>query len=199
MERELVFTDEKFVEQTKAELQKALAAQQHLLNVWNGLKIGACPDLFRLIHTVTTVYSEVVAPGSKQPQLMPDELYRAAYNARKCLQAGRKELWSISEDGTTVLLNQANADALLRSRDVWIETEEQREFVRHVVAYQESGSYLYKKLQGMLNMKVPFIVPYSMTGRAMGMINDLVIEMEALKEMVQRVERNDYTGGTKCL
>jgi hypothetical protein len=89
--KELVYTDEKFIAETEAAIQKALTAQNHMLNVWNSLNIGECPNLFQLIHDPYTVYRK--ATKNKTPVagkykvgeafleitdvMLPNELYTA--------------------------------------------------------------------------------------------------------------------------
>lgn len=191
MERELVWSDEKFIEQTKQGIEQALKAQQKLLDTWNALKIGPCPDLFKLIHIPQRVYAQATIPKSDFSDIMtvpvPNELYIAAREAKRCIQVGRRELWSVI-DGKTVVLNQDRAEALINSHCVWSKTPAGKEFANHVKQYKESGKYLYEKLQTMLGMQTAFSVPYTMVGKGFAFINDLEIEATALQEMVERID-----------
>ena len=203
MEKELVLTDEKFIEQTTAEIQRAFEPQQKLLDCWNAMNVGRCTDLFRLIHDPINVYKELnpveVPPVTGSYQFatdtyvkmtdvpMPNELFILAREARKCIQAGRRELWNISEDGTTVVLNQDQADALIHSRDVLVENEAQKEFIEMAVAFKESSTYLNTKLRSMLSMQSGFNIPFVMTGTGFLFIKDDELDYVALKDMMKNL------------
>lgn len=202
--KELVYTDEKFIAETEAAIQKALTAQQYLLDCWNSLSIGECVSLFRLIHDPNGTYRDAyksvndvqtVAGKYKVSENaylnitdvpVPNQLYTLARDARKCIMVGHRDLWNI-QDGKTVTVNQEFADNMIHSHDIWIENEAQREFVQHCINYVEAGTYLFQKLQGMVSMKGAFVVPFSQTGRAFSFINSLQLEPEALREMIKRL------------
>lgn len=199
--KELVYTDEKYVAETTKAIQKALTAQQKLLDTWNALNIGECTDLFRLIHDPYNVYREAVksdAPavagkykiGEAFMEItdipIPNELYTSAREAKRCIQVGRRELWSIN-DGKTVVLNQDQVDVLIHSRDIYVENEAQKEFVRHVIQYMESGNYLNILMQNLLDMRTGFSIPYQIIGRSFGLINALALEPEAVREMLKKL------------
>jgi len=201
MERELVLTDEKFIEQTTAEIQRALEVQQKLLDCWNDLNVGRCKDLFRLMFDPVNVYKEAtnipVINGKYQINKdvalnlidvpIPNELYISAREARKCIQAGRRELWSISEDGKTVLLNKENADRLIYANDIYCENPQQREFAEMAVAFKESSKYFNTKLPSMLSMQSGFNIPFVMTGAGFLFIKDVELDYVALKDMMKKL------------
>lgn len=204
MERELIWSDDKYIEQTTQGIEKALKAQQKLLDTWNALKLGVCNDLFRLIHDPIHVYHEAVkfrteihSPVGKYKISneaymditgipVPNELYVVAREAKRCIMIGHRELWSVI-DGKTVVLHQDRADALIHSHDVWAENEEQKEFVQNVLAYQRSGQYLFSKLNTMLQMNSGYMIPFNVIGRSFGIVNELELEPVALREMMKKL------------
>ena len=197
--KELVYTDEKFIAETTEAIQKALTAQQRLLDCWNSLNIGECPNLFQLAHDPYNCYRKAVkipaTAGSYRigeafleidGVMLPNELYIIAREAKRCIMTGRRDLWSI-EDNKTVILNQDVADKLIHSQDIYVENEAQKEFVRHCIAYVEAGEYLYQKLQTMVTMKSAVNVPFTMKATGFAFINSLQLEPEAIREMIKRL------------
>lgn len=197
--KELIYTDEKYISETKTEIQKAHKTQQKLLDTWNSLNIGECPDLFQLAHDPYNTYRK----AAKIPAVngsykigehfleitdipLPNQIYIAARDSKKCIMTGHRDLWSI-ENGETVVLNQDLADIMIHSRDVWIENEKQKEFVTHCINYVTGGEYLFQKLQTMISMKGPFNIPFTMKAKGFSFINSLELEPEALREMIKQL------------
>lgn len=205
MERELAYRNLEFEEKTKLELQKALEAQQRLLDTWNALDLGLpCTNLFYLIHNPQKVYADAVkevttipishgkyqiAQGAFMQFLdvpVPNELYVRAREAKNQIQCGRPELWSI-EDNKTVKLNQELAEALIHSNDVWVENEEQKKFVDSAVRYIETGIYLHDKLINMAGMGTLFNTPFRLVEGHRGFVPKLRLELVQLRELLKQI------------
>lgn len=176
--KKLSYRNEAYEEQVRKELSAALDASQKLLDCWNELKLVPLENLFELIHNPAGVYKRAVHAVSAdavtlgryaiRPGVMldiidvpiPNELYLAARDAKKHIQCGRPQLWSIV--GDKVVMNQAEAEQLIHENDVIVETEMQDVFVEACKEYAKSGKVLHDVLtklpgQGMFQ-GIPFVI-----------------------------------------
>lgn len=205
MERELIFRNLEFEEKTRRELQEAQEAQQKLLDSWNETDIGIpCPNLFRLIHDPRGVYNEAVKSVAEIPiahgkfQISkdaflnvleiptPNDLYIAAREARRHIQCGRPELWSI-ENGKTVVLNKEKAEELIHSCDVWVENEKQKEFAEAALRYAEDGNYLVNTLRSMPGLNNVFSIPFTLVGKFSQLICAVQIEPNNFRALIEKL------------
>ena len=179
--KKLSYRNEAHEEKTRNELDRAKKALQNLLQAWNSTDLGLpCPSLWKLMFTPEKTYQEAAKSIAEVPiangkfQLSkevflnileiptPNDLYIAAREARNEIQTGRPELWTISEDGGTVLLNQELAEALIHESDCYVETELQDQMVEACKEYAKSGKVLHEILtklpgQGMFQ-GIPFVI-----------------------------------------
>lgn len=196
--KELIFTDEKFIAETTAAIEKAKTSQQILLDTWNSLNIGECPNLFQLIHDPYTVYRK--ATNNKTPitgkykvgeafleitdTMLPNELYTACRECKRAIFTGHRDLWSI-KDGKTIILNQELADTMLHSHDLFAENEKQKEFIEACTALVESNNKLIPVLQSMLTMRSGFSMPVKVTAAGYSFLQQLELDPEAIHEMIK--------------
>ncbi len=186
------YTDDKYVAETTAAINRALDAQQKLLDVWNSLNIGECSNLFRLIHDVNNSYKDAIKTDSDPYKdvlavPIPNQLYIVAREAKKCIMVGHKNLWSI-QGGETVVLNQDLADLLIHAHDIYLENDAQREFVENAIAKVKSDKYFTTTLPSMLTMQSGFDIPFDVTGAGYLWIKNIELNYVALREMIKQIK-----------
>lgn len=199
--KKLAYRDLLFEEQTKAELKKALEAQQKMLNAWYGTGIDVpCTNLFQLMHAPQKVYGDAVKSQAEIPiahgkfQIskdvflnildipVPNQLYIAAREARNQIQAGRPELWSI--EGNKVVMDQELANELIHSKDVYTENEAQERFVEATLKYIELSNYLVETIKAMPGMGMSFGMPFTLIEKH-ALINIVQLEPVQLRETLK--------------
>lgn len=199
----IAFKDSEFMAKTTLELQEAKKAQQELLNIWNGLDLPPLhTTLFELVHAPQKVYTEAINQGVEEPASygkysiapgvklnitsapVPDSILKASNVARSLSQVGRPELWSISPDGKTVLLNEAPAKELIESQNIIVENEQQKKLVEEVVLYVKLSNSVNEQLKGIQTMRMP-AVPFTLTERSFPLIAGLELQTGQLREIIQ--------------
>lgn len=148
-----VYRDMKHEETTKAELEKAKAALENVVNIWNGLDVGTVTDIVSLINNPEKCYSEALYADVEVPQqpgkyqiakdvyirslsvALPNQLYVACKNCRKLTYAINSELWSVS--GDQVLMNETGATALTDSQSIYVTTDEQKKRAEDILKFIE--------------------------------------------------------------
>jgi hypothetical protein len=205
--KELAYRNENYEKQIEQELASALDASNRLLHCWLSLDLGALnTTLFELAYRTPAVYKEAVQrvsgdvvslgryairPGVLLDLLeipIPNELYLAAKQVKLQTQCGHPELWSISPDGKTVILNQELADQLIHANDIWITSKRQREFLDHCIAFQESSNWLYDNLLPLPGMMTKFGPPFALIARSSMQINKYEIDPIQLNVLIQSIE-----------
>lgn len=202
--KKLIYSDEKYIETTKAELQQAKEAAQKMLDVWNELNIGPLKNpLFELAHVPQRVHSAAVSKDDTEPVThgrfqvrpgvsltltevpCPDALFRAAHACRMQIQIGRPELWSIEND-KTVVLNEALADELLHANDIYAENAAQAQFATLCVKYVEYSNALNEALKNIQTMRMP-AVPFSLASRSFPLIAELQFYPDQVREIIKEM------------
>lgn len=202
MEKELYFTDPAYEAKTKTDLEASREALQKLVDVWNSLDLKPCDDLFQLVTQPEKYYSKIVHETTEVPESfgryalkkdvfvslldipVPDQLYRAAREARKQPFIGLPSLWSIS-DGKTVVMDANEAETIVKAHCIYVENDEQKKFVEAVKAYQEASNYLHEVITGSTGKRVEFMVPFSITGRALPIISQVKVETDVLRQVLK--------------
>ena len=202
MEKELYFTDPAYEAKTKTELEASREALQKLIDVWNSLELVPCTDLFQLVTQPEKYYSKIVHETTEVPdsfgryQLrkdvfvslldipVPDQLYRAAREARKQPFIGIITLWNIV-DGKTVVMDVGEAEKLVKAHCIYVENNEQKKFVEAVKAYAEASNYLHDVITGSTGKRIEFMVPFSITGRALPIISQVKVEIDVLRQLLK--------------
>ena len=151
---------------TKRELQTAQTALQSCLDVWNGLELTVCNDIFALILNPETAYKKAVNELAVVPVTVgrfqvskdayiqtldvpiPDSLYRACREARKVLYTNMPELWSIENDNT-IVLNETEANQLIDSQSIYA-SGEKIQLAKDLQKFVELFNSIDSRLQGEL-------------------------------------------------
>jgi hypothetical protein len=157
-----VFRDEVHEANIKKELDSAQKALQAVLNIWNGLELIPCTDIFALILNPQKVYGEAVnqlavvpvSAGrfqvSKEAYIntleipIPDSLYRICREARKFQYSNMPELWSVS--GDQIVLNETEANRLIDSQSIYASGDKVK-LAEDILKYIELTNKLNDKLE----------------------------------------------------
>jgi hypothetical protein len=141
MKKELIYRNEKFEQETRAGLKVTFDALTKLLDIWNGLNVGPCSDLFRLASQASAVYTEAFQANIEVPEQIgvyklnktaflnivetpvPNSLYVQAKAVSKTPCFGYKDIWSIT-DGK-VIQDEEQAEAVIHSQNIYAENEAQ--------------------------------------------------------------------------
>jgi hypothetical protein len=160
-----VYSDPVHEAKTRIELEKARVSLQACLDIWNGLKLVPCNDIFALIMNPQTVYGNAVNQLAEPPvqpgrfQIaksvyistldvpIPDNLYRAAKSARQLTYSAMPELWTVSESGLNVVLDEAESGALIDSQSVYVSDPLKIELIADLTTLCE--------LMNKVNLKLP--------------------------------------------
>jgi hypothetical protein len=203
MKRTLIYTDTQFIEQIKHELEMAQDALQRMLDTWNGLDMVPVTNLWELMISPNTVYTRAVGEigeatvshGRFQIKKdvfinlvqapVPNELYLACNNSKLCSMTGHPELWSVSEDGKTVILDQAKADLLIYDSDIYVENEKQKEFAENILTFLKTTNWLHDNMPLLPGLGMRYGYPYALIERSSQFVNKLELQPSELRELLK--------------
>jgi len=195
--------DEAYEAKIRTELEDAQAALQNLLTEWNLLDIGVCDDLFRLTQQPEKYYNDKIGETVELPVTKgkfklskdvylsmlqiptPNSIYVAARTCRKHSYSGIPSLWHISADGKTVELDEKQAFQFIDSQSIYVESEQQRIFVDHVLQFKESSNYLHEVIKGLPGLSTLFSIPFTIVERNNQILSKVEISYPQLNEVLK--------------
>lgn len=197
-----IFHDQNFEDQTRKEIEETLPYIQKLLDCWNNLKLIPVHNLFELIYDPQGVHGRAVNQVVEVPttggqfQLakdvyinmlsipVPNDLYLLAKQARKMVWTGHQELWSVVDDGRTVIINWDLVDQIVNSHDIIVQNERAEVFASDVVKFCELSVSLNEALLKIPSTPFP---PFTQIGKNFSFLPILQIEPELLREILQKL------------
>lgn len=203
MEKERIYRDTFHEEKTRQELENARTALQNLLDAWNEIDICKCDDLFRLTQQPEKYYNDKVGETIELPVTKgkfqisrdaylsilqvptPNTIYVAARTCRKHSFTGIPALWSISPDGTKVLMDQEKANEFIDAKSIYISNEQQRVFVDNVVQFMQSSNYLHETLKELPGLSNLFSIPFTIVERNNQILSKVEISYPQLTEVLK--------------
>lgn len=132
-----VYRDHAFEDKARAGLDDDRRSIQMLLNQWNAMKIGPCPEINLLVMRPDRLYKQVIdklveVPATAGPFKISKEAHVQTLDlpdpsmiielSKKVRQQGYcsvPALWSISDDGMAVVLVQSEAEILIDQRSIY--------------------------------------------------------------------------------
>ncbi|HEY5125303.1 MAG TPA: hypothetical protein VIK14_16350 [Ignavibacteria bacterium] len=181
--KKLVYTDEKFILQMSEEIQTAKTELQRLLDLYNSFNLRSITtykELFRLIFDPYTVWKDA---GSSDP--LRNEIYVQCRKTKENIHIGRLDLWNISEDGKTVILNDVEFQRFTHTSDIFCENDTQAKFARDIIKYVELSNSINATLMALPTDRALPGVPFSLTGRYFPYLCCLKLETELLQEILK--------------
>ena len=157
-----VYRNVQHEETTKRELQAAQMSLQAVLDVWNGLDLIPCTDIFALIMNPSDAYQKAVNQLAEVPVTkgrfqiskaayietldvpLPDSLYRVCRDARKVVYTNMAELWDVS--GNQVVLNQSEAETLINSQNIYVSDPTKQKLAEDLQTFVELFNNLNERL-----------------------------------------------------
>jgi hypothetical protein len=207
MKKQTIFEDHEHQAKARAGIEATKKALQSLLDAWNAEDIGRCENLFQLTHTPEQVYRQTVEklvtiPATNNGRFeidkraylsmlnipTPDKLYKAAGIAKGMLYVGYPDLWSVSEDGSTVELNSKVAEEHIHYNDIVVENQKQQEFVKYTLQYIESGKYLHGVLMDLPGAGGSYTVPFQLIQKGFPLLAVLELEPIMLKMILEKLQ-----------
>lgn len=141
MERKIIYSDPSFEEITKNEIDQAQAAMQHIVDVWQSLKLPALTtksELYDLLSNTDLMVNEARAAISRTtndvnipvPAQLPVDfgaLYRAVSAANGQPYCERQySLFELKKN--KVIVNEDQANIYVHARTLYADSEEQEQF-----------------------------------------------------------------------
>ncbi|MFA5300204.1 MAG: hypothetical protein WC389_18610 [Lutibacter sp.] len=164
-ENPVVYRDANYENQVRKDLESSKVALQSVLDVWNSLELIPCTDIYQLIFNPQKIYSDAinklaivpVTAGrfqvSKQAFIntldipIPDQLYRAAKQARQLL-GGVPGLWAI--ENNEVIMVEDEASVLIEKNNVYASGKKQIEFAEKLNSFISTLNELNELTGGTL-------------------------------------------------
>src|ERR1035437_7899512 len=135
---QVIFTDEKYVNQMTEEIKTAKVELQKLLNLYDNqnLKpIETYKELFRLIHDPAGVFKD--AGSSAQ---LPEDIMIQTMVCRGIEHTGRLDIWLIKNN--SVLINFTELQRFAHINDIVVNNEAQAQFARDAVEFARLSNHL---------------------------------------------------------
>jgi hypothetical protein len=173
-----VYSDPVHEAKTRIELEKARVSLQACLDIWNGLNMVPCTDIFALIMNPQTVYGSAVNQLAEPPVQtgrfkiskeayintleipVPDSLYRAAREARKQTFCAMPELWTVSESGLNVVLDETEGGALIDSQSIYLSDPDKITKVENVIKMVELMNIVNREMKGQFMPPSPHVYQF---------------------------------------
>lgn len=191
----LIYRNEKFEQDTRAGMKVTFDALVKLLAIWDDLDLGPCGDIYRLANNATKVYTDTYNARVEVPETIgkyqiskgaflnilsipvPNDLYVAARSVTKTPCYGYQEIWSI-KDGK-VYQDDARAEEIIHSQNIYAHNPEQEELGRAVIEYIWISNFLDKRFTEIPWPYLP-AMPWSLVGKHFANLSMLTLEVEQL-------------------
>lgn len=182
----LIHQDKDFEDQTRAGLKKALAAAQELYDQWNTLNLSPCRDIWLLITQTGRVYNESCSDSVKT---VPNSLLIAVQAVKRIPQYGYlKNTTSI--EGNTVVMDQAAADSIIYSKNVYATKELAIQIGDACREYVKLSNYLDEQFKVVPWPRGWPVMPWEMTGKSFAQLCSLRLEPELLRQIINNIENS---------
>lgn len=163
-----IYSDPQYEQTMSLALERSRSLAQTVLDTWNSLDLGAIKSkagIYELIHNPSIPFTEgcnkkqIAPPGLNETQVkqylekivlpLPNALYLQAEKARQDPYTVRElGLFEIKKD--KVVLNEAEAEKLVKGQSVYVENESQLEFAEDIKKLVEDFNRLNSRVGGRL-------------------------------------------------
>jgi len=198
----LIYRDEVFEDETRAGIKDVYDGYVKLLSIWNDLNVGECSDLFTLAANASKVYSDAFQANVEVPETVgkyqlnksaflniidvpvPNNLYVQARAITKMPCFGYQNIWSI-KDGQ-VIQDEEQAEAVIHSRNIYANNEEQEELGKACIEYVRLSNFIDRRFTEIPWQYFP-APPWSLVGKHFPNIAMLTLEVEQLRIILEKL------------
>jgi hypothetical protein len=199
----LIYRNETFENETRAGIEKTVEALVKLIDIWDGLDLGPCGDLWALVTNASAYYTKVFQENVEVPaeigryQLnksaflsvidipVPNNLYVQAKAVLKSPAYGYRDIWSL-QDGK-IIQDESQAEAVIHSQNIYAYNEHQKELGEAAIEYVRLSNYLDKQFTEIPWQYLPAL-PFSLVGRHFPNLAMLTLEVEQLRLIMSNIQ-----------
>ena len=192
----LIYKDEKFEDEARKGLKQTFDALVNLIEIWNSLEVGPCPDFLYLAQNASQVYTNAFHARVESPDHIgtlqisreaflnivevpiPNNLFVAAREVQKSPFYGYSDVWSLV-DGE-IIEDEAGREAVIHSRNIYAQDARQAELAKSIVEYVRLSNFIIQEFKELQWRGIP-VPPFTLTGVYLRTINELKLEVEQLR------------------
>lgn len=204
----LIFQDLKYETECRAGLKASLDAAQKLLDIWNGLDVGPCTDIWTLVTQTSKTYKDAFNANIAVPQDLgkykldrdkylsvisvpiPNDLFVAGRDVTKNPFYGYgRDLWSI-QDGK-VIQDEAGADLIIHSRNIYAHNERAEVLGNKIIRWINDGNDIDADFKIISWQRGFPVMPWSQIGKSFPQLSQLSLEHEMLRIILENLRDSE--------
>lgn len=164
MKKKVIYRDEMHESKIKADLETAKPLVQAVLDEWNQLDIGQCPDVFQLLTQPEKSYKDAITSLIEVPETTgrfqiskqayaetletpdPTTLYSIIRTARKNQLTVYPDLWQIQEG--EIIINETEGEKLINGRTIYSDDAAKIQLIEDLQKFTDLMNSINERLRG---------------------------------------------------